>query len=100
MFAVIPTARFTDWIEGLKDRRAAARIAIRIVRIEAGNFGDAKSVGGKVSELRIDHGAGYRVYFTIKGEEIIILLCGGNKKSQRRDIEQAHQMAEEIHRGT
>lgn len=97
MFTVIPTLRFTAWIDGLKDRRAAARVAVRIVRIEAGNFGDAKSVGGKVSELRIPYGPGYRVYFTVKGEEVVILLCGGDKKTQRRDIELAQEMAEEIH---
>ena len=98
MFTVIPTLRFNAWIDGLKDRRAASRIAVRIVRVEAGNFGDAKSVGGRVSELRIPYGPGYRVYFTVKGEEIVILLCGGDKKTQRRDIELAHEMAEEIHR--
>jgi len=100
VFAVIPTARFSNWIDALKDRRAAARIAARIVRIEAGNFGDVKSVGGRASELRVDYGPGYRVYFTVRGDEIVILLCGGDKKSQRRDVEQARAMADEIHRGT
>lgn len=99
MFTVIPTTRFSGWLDGLKDGLAVSKIAARIVRIEAGNFGDAKSVGGRVSELRIAYGPGYRVYFTRKGMEIVILLCGGDKGSQDRDIAIAHQMAEEIHGG-
>ena len=97
MHTVIPTARFQAWIDGLKDRRAAAKVAIRIARIEAGNFGDAKSVGDKVSELRIAYGPGYRVYFTLRGEEVVILLCGGTKGTQARDIATAKAMAAEIH---
>lgn len=97
MFTTIPTTRFTAWIKGLKDRRAAAKVAARIVRVEAGNFGDAKSVGGKVSELRIAYGPGYRVYFTIKGDAIVILLVGGDKATQARDITTAQEMAAEIH---
>lgn len=97
MFTAIPTTRFTAWLDGLKDRRAASKVAARIVRLEAGNFGDAKSVGGKVSELRIAFGPGYRVYFTRKGEAVVILLCGGDKGSQDRDIEAAQAMAVELH---
>lgn len=97
MFTVIPTEHFDKWHRGLKDKRAAAKIAMRIVRLQMGNFGDAKSVGGKVSELRLTEGPGYRVYFTQRGEEIIILLCGGDKGSQSRDIRTAHEMAEELH---
>lgn len=99
MFTTIPTADFADWLDGLKDRRAASKIAARIVRIEAGNMGDAKSVGGKVSELRIAFGPGYRVYFTIKGDRVLILLCGGDKGSQARDIRRAQAMAAELHGG-
>lgn len=97
MNTVLPTLRFTAWIDGLKDRRAAAKVAIRIARIEAGNFGDSKSVGDKVSELRIAYGPGYRVYFTLKGVEVVILLVGGDKGSQDRDIAAAKAMAAEIH---
>lgn len=99
MFTTLQTARFTAWLAGLKDRRAAARVAVRIARIEAGNFGDAKSVGDKVSELRITYGPGYRVYFTTKGGTVIVLLVGGDKGSQSRDIELAKAIAAEIHAG-
>lgn len=97
MVVTLPTRRFTDWLNGLKDRRGAAKIAARIVRLQAGNFGDAKALGGKVSELRVDFGPGYRVYFTRKGEAVIILLAGGDKASQVKDIRLARQMAAEIH---
>lgn len=99
MFTAIPTARFADWIDGLKDRRAASKVAARIVRLEAGNFGDAKSVGDKVSELRVAFGPGYRVYFTRKGDQVVILLCGGDKGTQARDIATAKEMATELHSG-
>ena len=72
---------------------AQSIINARIRRISAGNFGDAKSVGNNISELRIDHGPGYRVYFTQRGQEIVILLCGGDKSSQSRNIEEAKQIA-------
>ena len=75
---------------------AKARIVARIRRLELGNLGDAKSVGDKVSELRVHYGAGYRVYFTRKGRTIVILLCGGDKGSQRRDIKEAQQLAKEV----
>lgn len=99
MFTTLQTPRFSAWLAGLKDRRAAARVAVRITRIEAGNFGDAKSVGDKVSELRIAYGPGYRVYFTIKDATVIVLLVGGDKGSQSRDIELAKAIAAEIHAG-
>lgn len=99
MFTTLPTTRFTEWLDGLKDRRAAAKVFARITRVEAGNFGDAKSVGGKVSELRIPYGPGYRVYFTVRGNDLIILLVGGDKGSQDRDITLAKEMAAEIHAG-
>ena len=97
MFTVLPTRVFSDWLASLRDRRAASKVAARIVRVEAGNLGDAKSVGGKVSELRITHGPGYRVYFTIKDQLIVILLCAGEKGTQARDILTAQAMAEELH---
>jgi putative addiction module killer protein len=82
--------RFRTWLEELKDTEARARIRARINRIRLGNFGDSKSVGGGVSELRIPHGPGYRVYFGRQGNQVVILLCGGDKRTQARDIETAH----------
>jgi putative addiction module killer protein len=96
MVEVRQTPAFQKWFTGLKDEVARSRIAIRIRRLSLGNFGDAKSVGGRVFELRIDHGPGYRVYFTRRGTEIVILLAGGDKKSQERDIERARKLALEV----
>ncbi len=81
---------FRDWLEALKDTEARARIRVRINRIRLGNFGDSKSVGSGVNELRIPHGPGYRVYFGRHGGQVVILLCGGDKRTQARDIEMAH----------
>lgn len=75
---------------------ARKRIAARIVRVQSGNFGDVKSVGGKVSELRVDYGPGFRVYFTRRGAELIILLCGGDKSTQQSDISKARQMVADL----
>jgi len=87
---------FTQWLSGLADRMARKRIADRITRVQAGLFGDAKPVGGKIFELRVDHGPGYRIYFARSGLFVVILLCGGAKGSQRRDIERARKIAERI----
>ncbi|MBF0105353.1 MAG: type II toxin-antitoxin system RelE/ParE family toxin [Deltaproteobacteria bacterium] len=78
---------FEDWIKSLKDKKVRARIFSRIDRLRLGNFGDCRSVGGGVYELRIHFGAGYRVYFGLEGDKIVILLCGGDKKTQKKDIE-------------
>jgi putative addiction module killer protein len=75
---------------------ASNRIAARIRRLELGNPGDPKSVGEGVSEMRVDYGPGYRIYFTQRGSEIFILLCGGDKRTQSRDIERAKKMAKEV----
>jgi putative addiction module killer protein len=95
MFEVRQTAVFEAWIDGLKDMRAIARIEVRLRRLSLGHLGDAKSLGDGVSEMRIDYGPGYRLYFTRRGERIVILLCGGDKKRQSGDIARAKQMAKE-----
>lgn len=97
-FQLAETDEFHRWLGSLADRRAAARIVDRIKRASNGNFGDAKTVGSGVSEMRIDYGPGYRVYFFRRGKELVILLCGGDKKSQKADIAEAVRMKEEIER--
>ena len=87
--------QFMDWMNGLRDLRARSRILARIDRLKEGHFGDVSSVGGGVAELRVDHGPGYRVYFARRGQKIVLLLCGGDKSSQQRDITQAIGMAKE-----
>lgn len=82
---------FRKWLEGLRDRQARAKIRVRLNRVRLGNFGDSKSVGGGVSELRIPYGPGYRVYFGRKGNKVVILLSGGHKKTQSKDIALAQQ---------
>jgi putative addiction module killer protein len=83
---IVQSDVFTAWLDNVKDERAAARIVTRIRRMEIGNAGDVRSVGDGVSEIRIDYGPGYRVYFARRGRTLVILLCGGDKKSQRKDI--------------
>jgi len=90
------TEVFERWLDRLSDDKAAVRIAQRIVRLRNGLPGDVKPVGEGVSELRIDYGPGYRVYFVQRGSVLIILLCGGDKRSQRRDIVKAKQSAAEL----
>jgi putative addiction module killer protein len=96
MSEVRQTDIFADWLARLGDVNAKARILARIRRLELGNPGDIKSVGGGVSEMRIDYGPGYRVYLTRRGRTIVILLCAGDKSSQRRDIKLAQQLAKEV----
>ncbi|NOT62807.1 MAG: type II toxin-antitoxin system RelE/ParE family toxin [Acidobacteria bacterium] len=81
---------FEEWADGLRDRQALARIEKRLIRLSAGNPGDYKSVGAGVYELRIDHGPGYRLYFSFSGQQIVLLLCGGVKATQAADITAAH----------
>ncbi len=95
MIDVRQTTVFRDWLEGLRDRRAQERIAQRIVRLQAGLLGDAKFFNG-IGELRVDHGPGYRVYFVQRGAVVIVLLCGGDKGSQSRDIRRAKALASEL----
>nr|WP_281410086.1 type II toxin-antitoxin system RelE/ParE family toxin [Phyllobacterium myrsinacearum] len=87
------TDTFLDWFDGLRDQRARARIAKRLDRLIEGNPGDVKAVGDGVSELRIDYGPGYRIYYIERKSILIILLCGGDKSTQDRDIKRAQTMA-------
>jgi putative addiction module killer protein len=96
MIEVRQTAVFAEWLDGLADERAASRIAQRIVRLQAGLFGDAKAVGDGISELRVDYGPGYRIYFVRRGQLIVVLLCGGTKRSQAKDIGAAKAMAKDV----
>ena len=87
---------FIDWFAGLRDREARARITARIRRLSLGNPGDVKPVGSGVSEMRIDYGPGYRVYFVRRGDMVVVLLCGGDKRNQDRDIARALELAQEV----
>lgn len=93
MVEVVKSTTFDRWLRKLKDRRAAARVLVRINRLAAGNAGDAKPVGHGVSGLRIDYGPGYRVYYLLDGDRLILLLTGGDKSSQDADIQTAHVIA-------
>lgn len=93
MLELIKSATFDRWLSGLRDIRAAARIQARLDRLAFGNPGDVKPVGEGISEMRIDHGPGYRIYFMRRGALVIVLLCGGDKSSQTRDIALAKTIA-------
>lgn len=93
---VVRTPEFARWLSRLRDSAARAVIARRIDRLASGNAGDVRPVGEGVSELRIDVGPGYRVYFVRRGERLIVLLCGGDKDSQARDIARARSLAREV----
>ena len=99
MFEVRQTKVFINWVAGLKDQRAVARVDVRLRRLALGNMGDVKSLGDGVSEIRIDYGPGYRLYFAKQGDRIVVLLCGGDKKRQSADIERAKKMAKELSDG-
>jgi len=90
------TEVFARWLDGLRDLQARARVQARIERLAAGNAGDVAPVGEGVSELRIDYGPGYRVYFKQRGRELILLLAGGDKRTQARDIEKALLLARNL----
>jgi len=96
MVEIRQTQTFAQWIDALKDLRARARIQARIARLAMGNAGDVKPVGEGVSELRVDYGPGYRVYFKKRGQRIIVLLAGGDKRSQTRDIKTALSLARNL----
>jgi putative addiction module killer protein len=95
-YLVKQTVGFSTWHMGLRDLRAKVAIARRIEQAENGNMGKTRSVGSGVSEMKIDLGPGYRVYFTIRGREVIVLLAGGDKSSQPADIRRAHALAKEV----
>jgi putative addiction module killer protein len=96
MFIVRQTEEFLTWLDGLKDKKAQVRIAVRLRQAEAGNLGDWKHIDGDVSEMRVDLGPGYRLYFTRRGRVLVILLCGGDKSSQRTYIRRAISLSEKI----
>ncbi len=96
MVEIRETEAFSRWLSGLRDARAKAEVARRVRRLALGNPGDVKPVGEGVSELRIHHGPGYRVYFVQSGNLMIVLLCGGDKDSQAKDIASALKLAQEV----
>jgi len=96
MIEIRKTETFIKWLDGLRDIQARSRILVRVERLAAGNPGDVKPVGEGVSELRIDYGPGYRVYFVKRGQEVIILLAGGDKRTQAKDIKTAIRFAQNL----
>ena len=96
MIEVRQTLIFTTWFNDLRDIRAQAKIDVQIRRLSLGNFGNVRSLDDGVSEIKINYGPGYRLYFTRRGLEIVVLLCGGDKGSQKRDIRDAKEIAKEI----
>jgi putative addiction module killer protein/probable addiction module antidote protein len=96
MIEIRKTEIFAKWLDGLHDIRARARILVRIERLAVGNPGDVKPVGGGVSELRIDYGPGYRVYYKKHGQKVVILLAGGDKSTQAKDIKTALRLAQNL----
>ena len=96
MIEIRKTAQFANWLDKLRDIQAKARVLVRIQRLAEGNPGDVKAIGRGLSEMRINYGPGYRVYFKQQGNELIILLAGGTKGSQQRDIRTAKKLAENL----
>ena len=96
MYEILQTEKYLKWFKKLRDNAAKYAITLRISRLKNGSFGDSKSIGDKVFELRIDIGKGYRVYFTNKENKIILLLIGGNKATQEKDIKKAKELASEV----
>ena len=93
MLEIVESSTFKRWVRSLRDRRAVARINARLRNVSLGNLGDIRSVGDGISEMRIRHGPGYRIYFMRRGLNLVVLLCGGDKGSQQRDIERAKRLA-------
>ncbi len=95
MYELRRSAEFDRWLSGLRDRVAVARVLVRLDRLARGNPGDVRPVGSGVSELRIDYGPGLRMYYLQHGDLAVLLLCGGDKSTQPRDIKRAHRLAEQ-----
>lgn len=95
MPTVVQSATFSKWLSKLTDNRARAKVMVRVDRLSAGNPGDVKPVGKGVSEMRVDYGPGYRIYFMSRGNVVVVLLCGGTKKTQQTDIERAIEIAQQ-----
>jgi len=95
MYEVLQTREFERWHKSLRDSRAVARVTTAVERLQLGLIGDFKSVGSGVSEIRINYGPGYRLYYTLKGKQLVILLCGGSKSSQKSDIARAMKLKDE-----
>ena len=95
MFSLIRSEYFAHWLDELSDQLARAQILLRLNRASLGNFGDCEPVGEGVSEMRVHYGPGYRIYFVRNGRAVYVLLCGGTKKSQKRDITKAKRFARE-----
>ena len=96
MVAIRKTEVYARWLDGLRDIQARARVLVRIERLAAGNAGDVRPVGEGVSEMRIDYGPGYRVYYTKRGHEVVVLLAGGDKRTQATDIKTALRLARNL----
>ncbi|KAB2963978.1 MAG: type II toxin-antitoxin system RelE/ParE family toxin [Thermoanaerobaculia bacterium] len=96
MLTIRLTQGFQDWLDALRDRRAQIRIVARLRLAEAGNLGDWKSLGEGISEMRVDYGPGYRLYFTRRGRLLILMLAGGDKSSQARDVRRAKRLLDEL----
>jgi putative addiction module killer protein len=96
MFTIRQTEEFVRWLDALDDKKAQIRIAARLRQVEAGNLGDWQSVEGEVSEMRVHHGPGYRLYFVRRGRVVVIMLNAGDKSSQKRDIRRALKLAAEL----
>ncbi len=93
MYEILKSSTFDSWLRGLRDRDAKARIEVRIRRLSLGNAGQFRSLKDGINELKIDYGPGYRVYYTFKGKTLILLLCGGDKSTQSKDIRLATEIA-------
>jgi len=95
-YAIETTGAFDSWLSGLKDRKSRARVLSRLDRVELGNFGDHKRLGDDLWEFRFSFGGGLRIYYCLRGETVVLLLCGGNKSGQGRDIAKAKQIFDEL----